>query len=89
MQTSGEFPFDLTAHARQVIAERHIALGWVAQVLSAPERTEPDSVDAELHHALGSITEQGGRVLRVVYNRTTSPWRIVTAYFDRRARRKT
>jgi hypothetical protein len=88
MNASEEFPFDLTAHARQVVAERHIALAWVARVLSAPERTEPDSVDAELRHALGSIEEHDGRVLRVVYNQTTSPWRIVTAYFDRRERRK-
>lgn len=88
MNTPEELPFDLTAHARQVVAERGIALAWVARVLSAPERTEPDSVDAELHHALASIPEHGGRVLRVVYNRTTSPWRVVTAYFDRRERRK-
>ena len=61
-----EFPFDLTAHARQVVAERRIVLAWVARVLSSPERTEPDSDDPELHHALGSISEHGGRVLRVV-----------------------
>jgi hypothetical protein len=89
MNAPEELSFDLTAHARQVIAERRIALAWVARVVSSPERTEPDSVDAELHHALGSIPEHGGRVLRVVYNRTTSPWRIVTAYFDRRERSKT
>lgn len=88
MNAPEESPFELTAHARQVLVERRIAFAWVAQVLSAPEWTEPDSVDAELHHALGSITERGDRVLRVVYNRTTSPWRIVTAYFDRRERRK-
>jgi hypothetical protein len=88
MNAPEELPFDLTAHARQVVTERGIALAWVARVLSAPERTEPDSADADLHHALGSIPEHGGRVLRVVYNRTTSPWRIVTAYFDRRERRK-
>jgi hypothetical protein len=40
----------------------------------------------ELRHALAHIPEYGGRVLRVVYNRTTIPWRIVTAYFDRKER---
>lgn len=88
MNARDEFPFDLTAHARQVVVERRIALAWIARVLSAPDRTEPDRIDAELHHALRSIPEHGGRVLRVVYNGTTSPWRIVTAYFDRRERRE-
>jgi hypothetical protein len=73
----------LTAHAAFVLAERAIPMAWVSQVLAQPERTEPDRTDAALLHALGRIAAFGNRVLRVIYNDTTTPKRIVTAYFDR------
>lgn len=53
-------------------------------MVARPERVENDPRDAELRHALGRITERGGRILRVIYNHESIPWRIVTAYFDRR-----
>ena len=81
--TRNDFSFVMTAHARKVISERAIRLEWIERVLSRPERTEEDQEDPELHHALGRIPEHGGRVLRVVYNRMATPWRIVTVYFDR------
>ena len=81
-----EFPFALTAHATRVMAEREIPMAWVARVLAEPSRTEPDRSDPALRHALAPIAEHGGRVLRVVYNETTQPWIIVTAYFDRTQR---
>jgi hypothetical protein len=81
-----DFPYDLTAHAAKVIAEREIPLAWVLRVLAQPMKTEPDKQDPALRHALASIPEHGGRVLRVVYNERTKPWRIVTVYFDRKQR---
>jgi len=39
-----------------------------------------------LRHALARIAERGDRVLRVVYNASVNPPRVVTAYFDRRQR---
>ena len=80
---TAEFPYALTAHAARVIVERGIPLAWVARGLSGPTRTEPDRQDPRLRHALAEIPEHGGRVLRVVYNETTQPWLVVTAYFDR------
>ena len=80
--------YELTDHAKDVIAEREIDLAWVARVLANPERTEVDHGDLTLKHALGPIPEFGARVLRVVYNASVSPPRIVTAYFDRRQRGK-
>ena len=77
------FPFTLTIHAKVVVAEREISLEWVARILTNPQRTETDVVDPALGHALGRIPEHGDRVLRVVYNKTVKPWRIVTVYFDR------
>jgi hypothetical protein len=79
--------FDLTSHARAVLAERRIDLAWVGRVLASPERTEPDRGDPSLRHALGPIRERDGRVLRVVYDPAVSPIRVVTAFFDRRERR--
>ena len=78
----------LTAHARTVLAERSIREEWLARVLQQPEREEPDKEDPELTHALGSISEHGGRVLRVVYNGSIKPVRVVTAFFDRTQRNK-
>ena len=79
-------PYTLTAHAAFVLAERAIPLTWVVRILQQPERTEPDRVDPALVHVLGRVTEFGNRVLRVIYNDTTNPKRIVTVYFDRTQR---
>jgi hypothetical protein len=80
--------FELTAHAVTVMAERQIPLVWVECVLMKPERIEPDRMDPDLRHALGRIPERDDRILRVVYNKNTEPWRVVTAYFDRSMRDK-
>ena len=84
----GKIDYELSAHAVTVMAEREILETWVERVLSSPERTEPDAADPLLRHALGRIPERDDRVLRVVYNETTRPWRVVTAYFDRAMRGK-
>jgi hypothetical protein len=73
----------LTAHAAISIAERGLDLTWIERVLRHPERTEADRDDPSLRHALVRIAERDDRVLRVVYNETVTPWRIVTVYFDR------
>jgi hypothetical protein len=75
--------YELTAHAKTVLEERGIQLDWLARVLASPERSEPDRTDPELRHAIGRIAENDDRYLRVIYNATVTPWRIVTAYFDR------
>ena len=79
--------FVLTAHAQVVLRERAIELEWVERVLSQPERTAWDRDDPALRHALGAIPERDGRILRVVYDPGVRPWRVVTAFFDRRERR--
>lgn len=75
--------YELTAHAKTVVAERGIRLDWLERVLLNPERTEPDRADPGLRHSIGRIAENDDRYLRVTYNSTVTPWRIVTAYFDR------
>jgi hypothetical protein len=81
--------YELSDHAREVILEREIETTWVVRVLKQPERTEVDRSDPALIHALGRIAERDDRVLRVVYNASVDPPRIVTVYFDRRQRGST
>lgn len=76
----------LTQHAKDVVAEREIALRWVELALNAPETVEPDRDDADVEHRLVRIAEHGNRVLRVIVNRKARPIRIVTVYFDRTRR---
>lgn len=77
-----------SAHALDVLEERMIKKEWVQRVMYAPTRLVPDSEDPQVLHALAPIPEKGGRVLRVIYNADTVPFRVVTAFFDRSARRK-
>lgn len=88
MNPLDNFPYSLTLHAQQVIEARQISLEWIERVLAAPQMTTPDDEDPELCHALGRIPEYGDRVLRVIYNPTIEPWRIITVYFDRTQRNR-
>lgn len=73
----------LSAHASTVISERGISTEWIERILESPQSIAADRTDAQIKHALGRIAEYGDRVLRVVYNDTTQPVNVVTAYFDR------
>lgn len=83
-----DFPYVLTEHAQRRIIQRGISLNWIVRVLESPEQEEPDEEDPELYKAWGYIPESGDRVLCVVYNETTNPWRIITVYFERARRGK-
>jgi hypothetical protein len=74
--------YTLTEHAEKRLRRRKIAPEWIATTLDHPARTENDHDDPDLAHALRPIPERGFRVLRVVYNETVEPVRVVTAYFD-------
>ncbi len=74
----------LTQHARDALVKRQIREEWVDIAMRNPTWTEMDAIDPLLEHRLAPISEFGNRVLRVIVNVQTKPWRIVTAYFDRR-----
>ena len=80
--------FTLTAHAQTVIVERTIDPEWIERVLANPVRIEGSPDDHTLQYAMGRIPEYGNRVLRVVYNGSVDPVRVVTVYFDRKLRNK-
>jgi len=65
------------------MTERSIKPEWLDRVLAHPELVEADQDDPEITHALGKISEHGERVLRVVFNGTKTPAKVVTVYFDR------
>jgi Domain of unknown function (DUF4258) len=61
--------YELTAHARTVIAERSIKEEWIARVMLNPEKVEPDRDDPALQHALGRISENLDQVLRIIFKK--------------------
>ncbi len=80
--------YTLAGHARTVLSERQIEQGWPELALAEAAAVEPDPTDAELEHRLRRIAECGKRVLRVIVNTAVEPVRVVTVYFDRRAKDK-
>jgi hypothetical protein len=75
--------YELTQHAKDVLAERQIPVEWMERVLGQPELKLPDPTDAALERRYRKIPEQGNQVLRVVVNTTVAPERVVSVYFDR------
>ena len=76
-----------SAHMQVVLHERGLDVAWVERVLTAPEWVEPDPNDPALIRAFASVPERGGRILRVVYRDEGTTTFVVTAFFDRGARR--
>lgn len=75
--------FTLSQHAAVVMRERDIKQEWLEATLATPALRQPHEIDPALSYALLPIAERDGRVLRVVYNHTIEPWKVVTVYFDR------
>ena len=73
----------LSQHAADVMRERDIKQEWLDAALAAPALRHLHETDPALSYALLSIAERDGRVLRVVYDHTIEPWKVVTVYFDR------
>ncbi|MEI6783531.1 MAG: DUF4258 domain-containing protein [Verrucomicrobiota bacterium] len=75
--------YELTQHARDVLAERQLPVEWPERALREPELRQPDPTEATLERRYRQIPERGNRVLRVVVNTTVAPERVVSVYFDR------
>ena len=74
--------FKLSDHAEQRIRQRKIKLEWIEAAIENPDKIENDAEDRTLAHASRAIPERGSKRLRVIYNETTEPVIIVTAYFE-------
>lgn len=79
--------FVYTQHAETVTAEREITKEWIERTISDPSWTSRDPLDTQLTRAFLAIAERDNRVLRVVYARSESEIRIISAFFDRGAKR--
>lgn len=78
----------LSSHAERVIRERNIQTEWIEETFLYPDKLELDTYDHQLEHKLKIIKEFDNRVLRIIYNKSTEPVVIVTAFFDRRMKGK-
>ena len=74
--------FKLSSHAEKRMRQRKIKLEWVRAAIENPDTTENDVEDHALVHALKMIPGKGFKRLRVIYNETTEPLTIITAYFE-------
>ena len=80
--------FELTRHAKKVLAEREIPIDWLERTLAVPELVLPDPDDATAERRYRKIPEFGGRVLRVAVNTAVEPNRVVSVFFDRQMKGK-
>ena len=74
--------FKLSSHGAKRLKQRKIKLEWLQMALESPDAIEADEDDDTILHVLKAIPEKGFKRLRVIYNETTEPVTIVTAYFD-------
>ena len=77
---------DKSVHFLDMLHERAISEEWIDRALSQADLVEEHSDHTRRY--LKQIPEYGDRWLRVVVNVTKTPNRCVTAFFDRRLRKK-
>ncbi|WP_083988645.1 DUF4258 domain-containing protein [Devosia geojensis] len=83
-----EKPTVYTGHARTALGERDLEIEWVEATVRSPQWIEVDPNDPEVVRHFRPIPEHGGRYLRVALVETSVDFRILTVFFDRRARPK-
>jgi cyanate lyase len=66
---------------------RSIVLSYIEDTLAAPDRVTGDPTDPTLTRSYKAIAAFGNRVLRVVHRRDGADIFVVTAHWDRGARR--
>lgn len=79
--------FRLTDHTERELRRRAIALARVEATIATPDWTAPDPRDPSLTRSFKAIATFGSRVLRVVHRREGDDMLVITAHFDRGAKR--
>lgn len=77
---------DTSGHFGDMLNERNIRFEWIQQAIDSPDKTEDH--DDGTRHYIKQIAEFDNRWLRVAINITAMPEKGVTAFFDRRLRRR-
>ena len=75
-----------TQHFKDMLSERNIRIEWVDETLEKPDKTE-EHEDGTVHF-LKKVQDRDNRWLRVIVNNTSLPKKLITAFFDRRLKRK-
>ncbi len=75
-----------TRHVERRILERRLDPEWIEATIDRPDwaRSDPDPA---LTRSFRAIAAAGGRVLRVVHRAEGTDIMVVTAHFDRSAKR--
>lgn len=81
-------PLAFTKHAQDAIAERELRREWIEEAAHMPEWEDHDPRQSGVLRRYRAIAQHGGRILRVVCLETDDEIRILTAFFDRGARRQ-
>ena len=76
-----------SAHAEHALSERDLERAWIEATVASPDWRTTDPNDVRRERLYRAIPEREERVLRVVVEEEHDSIRIVTAFFDRRARR--
>ena len=79
---------EYTQHALLVLEERQIDASWVERTLTRPALREADPGDCALERFYAIVPERGERVLRVIADTSSQPWRVISAFFDRNMKGK-
>lgn len=74
-----------TKHAQLKIKQRGISLDDVKTVIEQTQNTEGDKFDDTLTHFIGKT---GGRYLRVIARLKTNKALVISAFYDRRLKRR-
>lgn len=80
--------YELSNHAAVMLRRRGIQREWMEAALTSPQRIERDTTDPFIVYHLRTIEACEGRVLRVLYNQTMTPVRVVSVFLDRRMKGK-
>ena len=77
----------LSKHAQEAVEGRQIDPAWIEGTITHPDRVEPDPRHPHRTRSFKAIAEFGGRMLRVVHRPDGADILVITAHFDRGAKR--
>ncbi len=80
-------PIHYTNHAATVMSERNISSAWVEKAVHNPGWVEGEPTDVAIERRFCNIAENGNRILRVVCLENSVEIRIISVFFDRKARK--
>jgi hypothetical protein len=76
-----------TRHVEVAIEERELNRDWIERTVRSPDWVAPDTTTLGAVRHFKAIPEYGNRILRVACLESPSEIRILTAFFDRKAKR--